>query len=256
MITKQGFFVFEKLQEFPGVIHGISTKKFGDMSAKFSNLQKTLSNRERFLSLLGINIKDLVLMEQVHRSKIIIVNRKHIGRAQTNDTLLNKTDAMICKIPGIYLTVFTADCLPVMFYEPNKKIIGLAHIGWRGTIKKLAPKMIKKLKSLGANIHTIKVFIGPSIGSCHYDIGPKKDKRIKRFQQEFKDKQVVLKKKDKYFLDLWKAVEIQLIESGIRKQNIINERVCTVCRKEYFSSYHLDRDKKYITSISVIGLKE
>lgn len=256
MITKQGYFVFEELQEFPGVIHGISTRKFGNMSAKFSNLEKTLSNRESFLSLLGINIKDLVLMEQVHGSKIVIVDRKHIGRAQTNDTLLNKTDAMICKIPGVYLAVFTADCLPVIFYEPHKKIFGLAHIGWKGIIEKLAFKMIRKFKSLDADIDNIKVFIGPSIGSCHYDIDPKKDDRIELFQHEFANKQVVLKKKDKYFLDLWKAVEIQLIELGVRKQDIINERICTVCEKEYFSSYHLDRDKKYITSMSVIGLKE
>jgi len=118
------------LQKFKGLIQGISTRKFGDCR----------KNPQEFLGTLKLDKKDLVLAQQVHGNKIRVVGD------EDKSQVIAGVDGLITCTPGVILGVRTADCLPILFYEPEADIIGVCHAGWKGVLAGLPQKMIDMIK--------------------------------------------------------------------------------------------------------------
>jgi YfiH family protein len=240
--TKGGYYLSEKLKRQSGLIHGFSTKKFGDCDPlNKSNWQ----NISQFLTTLGLKRENLVLMEQVHGRKIKKVGKKDRGR------IIPGVDGLVTSEKGLILGIKTADCLPILLVDSRAKIIGAVHAGWQGVFKKIPQKMIELMIKLGSLPEDILVAIGPYIRSCCYNISVQREKR---FEKEFgSPKGMIIKRRDKTNLDLSVPTVIQLIHSGVLKKNIDLTDLCTACREKEFFSYRREGEKSG-RMLSVINL--
>ncbi|KKP70296.1 hypothetical protein A2X44_01135 [candidate division CPR3 bacterium GWF2_35_18] len=222
--------IFSKFEE---IVLQISKREVGSLGKEeFINKDTRITD---YLKQFDVDIQSCVGMNQVHKDHIVIVDSKN--RRQ----FLLKTDGLITIEPDIFLMVKTADCLPVFFYEPNKKIIGVAHLGWKGIFLDLGSKMIKKMVKLGANIEDIYIGVGPFIRNCCYNVS--KD-RIDKFQEKYgNDTKIYQQRKGKYYLDLQYLLQRQFEKIGCSKQKIEFLSLCTSCNNQDFFSYRKgDRD--------------
>ena len=211
-----------------GLHHGFSTRTWGSMTPRLHDSDA----KKNFLHELGLTEERLVLMKQVHGDRIAVVTS---GRTNFQ---VREADGLVTKENDLILSVRVADCVPLFFYDPKKKVIGVAHAGWRGTRLRLAQQMIKKMKLLGASEKSLLVFIGPHIGPCCYDIAKARENL---FVQEFgSGTQMFQKRKDRTFLDLGYLNRMQCELMGIKPANVEVFPLCTSCEKELFFSYRRD----------------
>lgn len=242
--SKNGYYILEKFAAQPDLIHGFSTREFGNLKVKHSlGLNRNL---DKFLQVLGIEKSDLVMMEQAHGRKIRAVGEGDKGR------LIKKIDGLITDQKGIFLGVNMADCLPLLFYDSKKKLIGIAHAGWKGVLARIAQKAVEKMKTLDSYPRDIIVGIGPHIGGCCYT--PPQE-RIEKFRQVFGNLPgMIYQDKKGIHLDLAVPIVIQLIKSGIKKENIEIALTCTSCQNNVFFSYRRENKRKtYGEMLGVIG---
>jgi hypothetical protein len=235
--TSQGYYFLPQFAPQKKIIHGFSSKKFGDCREK----------AEKFLKAIGLDKKNLVLMEQVHGVKIKVVMEKDKGK------IIPGVDGLLTATTEVILGVKSADCLPLLFYAPEARLIGAAHAGWKGVIAGLPQKMVDLLILKGALPGEIKVGVGPHIGKCCYQV---KSDRVAAFLAKFGQlKGLINKKSGKIYLDLWLATKTQLLNSGILEKNIFEAGVCTSCQNENFFSKRKDSSATYGGMLSLICLQ-
>ena len=235
--------------EYREICHFVSTRPGGFSSPPYDSLnlgfhvgdnpEIVLKNRERLALSLGIPLSNFTTAMQVHGCNAAIITKDLRGRGALDyTTAINATDAMVTNVPGICLTVLQADCVPVLFFDLKKKIIGIAHAGWRGTLLLVVQNTVRILKeNFGCLPCNILVGIGPSIGPCCYKVGPE---IIVQAEHTFCNKEgyicsEVLDKKG--YFNLWEANKIQLIQMGIPEGNIEIAGLCTHCNHTLFFSY-------------------
>jgi polyphenol oxidase len=237
-------YIFAK---YPEIISGVSTKiGAGRNTPYFFNMSVSVTdditivaeNRKLFLENLGLTTDKTVFQKQVHGDEISFVNKAG---------LIGESDAMITNCPGICLAVSIADCVPILIYEPVKKIIAGVHSGWRGTAKRILYKTILKLIDMGGKPENVTAYIGPSISKNIYEVG----KEV----AELFDKKYVVDKKNKLFLDVAGINLDILLNSGIKKNNIQVSQLCTFALNDILYSYRREGDKSG-RSFAVIAMKE
>lgn len=258
LIHTQNNLWYGKFSIFPetNLIHAISTRFNGYSNAPFKSLNLALhvndeesivqQNREKFCTGLDIEFSNMTTCQQVHGNKIILVDEtnKGSGAFHFSDTICD-ADALITNKIGIALTLFFADCTPIMIYDPVQHAIGVAHGGWRGTVGQIAKKTVEAMqKAYNTNPQDCLASIGPAIGKCCYEIG---NEVADQFKEVFaKDSQKILEyhqDKDKYHLDLWTANAIMLQRAGLSSTNIDMANTCTCCNHDIFFSYRADHGK-------------
>lgn len=165
--NKKGFY---QLPEFllPGVIHGFSTQKFGNMGYDFGIWDEVSQNRIHFAKAVGFDVNKTAQMHQVHGVTVKIVTKQDIS-SLTRPIWIPKTDAVITNIPGVALWLTSADCGPFLFFDQKKKVIALAHVGRLGAEKDLPIIVLDSLKeNFGSNYSEILVGVGPTVEKCCY----------------------------------------------------------------------------------------
>ncbi|MGM0436869.1 MAG: peptidoglycan editing factor PgeF [Bacillota bacterium] len=206
--------------------------------------ENVLKNRKITAKNLNLKFSSLTSAEQIHGNEIHIVNENDKGKGRKNyNNAIKNTDALITKADDITLFSYYADCVPLYFYDKENKLIGLAHSGWKGTLKKIAVKVIRKMKiEFNSENENCLIAIGPAISKDYYEV----DKKIiNKFKNEFSyiDEVTVYKGKGRYLLDLPKLNKIMLIKEGIMAENITESKMCTYSDKENFYSYRRDQGK-------------
>jgi polyphenol oxidase len=242
------FYNFEKCFNDDRIKHFITTRHGGVSEGAFESLNigygtddfslSVLENRHRLAAAAEIPIDYFVMCNQVHGIHIEVVTRMHRGKgALYKENSLLATDAMITNEPDICLFVMGADCVPILFYDPVKKVIGAAHAGWRGTLKKIAAETVVKMRqTYGCNLADIRAGIGPSIGKCCYNIGEEViDEVLSVFGTTDNFIRFENQKSTAYF-DLWYTNKYQLLETGIKEENIEIAGLCTQCHSDDFFS--------------------
>jgi YfiH family protein len=134
-----------------------------------------------------------------------------------------------------------ADCVPVLLHDPVRRVIGLAHAGWLGTIRGVARSAIENMqKRYGSEPRDILAAIGPSIGPDHYEVG---QDVIQKIEESFGEKAegLVGWRDGRSYLDLWKANRLQLEQAGV--QQIEVAEVCTACHLEDWFSHRAEKGK-------------
>ncbi|MFZ5648418.1 MAG: peptidoglycan editing factor PgeF [Bacillota bacterium] len=197
-----------------------------------------LENRRRISSVMGVNIRDMVAGQQVHGKSVRVVTESDRGRgAGDYGDGFPETDALVTDVPGVLLSSYYADCVPVMILDPVKKAAGLVHAGWKGTALRIAAAALEAMgEAFGTDPGTCLAAIAPSIGSCCYEVDIP---LIDSFRERGFDPGPFLKTagNGRWNLDLRRANLATLVEAGVRAMNITLTDLCTACSPELFFSY-------------------
>ncbi|MBW1859979.1 MAG: peptidoglycan editing factor PgeF [Deltaproteobacteria bacterium] len=233
----------------------MSTRVGGHSSSPYDSLNLSFNvgdtpenvrkNRERLVEAIGIPLNCVTTAKQIHDAHVKVVSKGLRGRGSVDyDGAINGTDAMVTNVPNTCLVILLADCVPLLFYDPLKEVIGVAHAGWKGTLGFIAQATIKTLlEHFGSSTQDIFVGIGPSVGPCCYQVG---QEVVSQIEQVFGTKQhlVINRSADgKGYLDLWEANLKQLLDAGIPEENIETARTCTCHHPNVFFSYRHEKGK-------------
>lgn len=234
------YFQFESLQA-PGLFHGVFSRKGGVSPAPWSSLNlggtvgdspdNVRENLSRLLKVSGFSPEQLVQIKQIHSAKVFKSDRPVDA--------VEEGDAITTDRHGLLLLMRFADCVPVLFFDPDNRAIAIAHAGWKGTLKGVVSQVVSTMGShYGSLPENIIAGIGPAIGPDHYQIGRDVINETKRvFQSEYD--QVLSEDADGVKLDLWKANEIHLRKSGV--ENITIAGICTGCDLERWYSHRAEQ---------------
>jgi YfiH family protein len=228
------------------VIHGIFTRQGGVSPEPWDSLNvgatvgddldRVKENTQRVLQAMDCDQESLFQVWQVHQAKVWVAQKPRKGELG-----IPKADAVITNNPQVTLLMRFADCVPLYFFDPVQKAIGLAHAGWKGTLKKVAQKTIHTLeKEFGSHPEDIKVGIGPSIGPDHYEI---QDDVLDQFQTVFPETlpRFLGEEFGTIKLNLWEANRLLLKQVGVK--NIEIARVCTACHPEDWYSHRAEEER-------------
>ncbi len=250
--------VSRNLEKFKNIKHGFFNKKGGVSSGIYKSLNCGIGSNDKKNNVLknlsivskkiGCSERKLVLLNQTHSSKFYFIDKNY----KFNNKKI-KADALITNIKNIAISILSADCAPILFYENKKKIIGAVHVGWRGAYKKILIKIIKYLKKKGCNLKNLHFVIGPSIAQKNYEVGIEFEKKF--ISQNKRNKKYFIYLKNKIFFSLNGYINGQLEGLGIKNIEIIKKD--TYNRKNNFFSSR--RSKKnnhdYGRNISTIMIK-
>jgi len=238
----------EIFKQFPNVISGISTKIGGNASAHFcknmsftvgDKKENVLRNREMFFNSLGITSRNISFQRQTHS-----VNSNYVKEK----SFFEDSDALYTDIPGNFIAVSIADCIPVLIYESDKKVVAGIHSGWKGTCAGISRKTLRDLQNrFDIRAENVYAYIGPGISFDNFQVGmdvyylfPHEVKKIKN---------------GIYYVDLKKNIYNQLVDFGVKSYNIEMPDLCTYKEKNTFHSYRRDREKSG-RMLAVIGMSE
>ncbi|EOD01274.1 peptidoglycan editing factor PgeF [Caldisalinibacter kiritimatiensis] len=235
--------------EKTGLVKHMFTTRFGGVSpGPYESLnlgintgddnENITENFNRIIKLMDSTIDDIVVSNQLHTTNIEIIEGNEEYNGIDNRKLMKQgIDGLITNKRDITLFTFYADCVPLFYLDIKKKVIGLAHAGWRGTVNKIASKMVDLMtKKYNCAPKDILVGIGPSIGPCCYVVG---DDVYKKFNKNFTNLNNLMKPsgEGKWYLNLWEANKQALQEIGILDRNIIVSEICTSCHTELLFSF-------------------
>lgn len=227
-----------------GRLGGVSKKPYDSLNMALhvgDDPQAVWQNRQRFLHALGLKPENMVTPEQVHGDAVMRVGAAEAGRgARDYADAIAATDALITDEPGLPLVLCFADCTPILFLDPEHRAIGIAHGGWKGTMNKIAQKTAQAMqREFGTNPDELLVGIGPAIGPCCYEVGENVADEFRQAFPAHEDK-IVLAEDGKPHLNLWQANRLQLMDIGVRSENIEMADTCTACKHQWFYSYRAD----------------
>lgn len=232
----------------PGVVHGFSTRLGGVSEGPFSSLnltfsrgderERVLENYRRLAEALGTLPERFVLTRQVHGTNVLHVTKADAGKGVTRERDWDGLDGLVTDTPGLVLSVFSADCVPILFWDPVRRAIGACHSGWRGTVGRIGARVVETMQE---EFHTdpkdLVCCIGPSICRDCYEIG---DDVAEHFLEAFPGEETrILENKHNghWQLDLWAACRIVLTEAGVPDAQIHTTDVCTCCNPELLFSH-------------------
>ena len=171
----------------------------------------------------------IVLMHQVHDAKVAVVDRGDMTRDE-----LDGYDAMITNLPGVAIGVRSADCIPVLLYDPMKKAAAAIHSGWRGTVSKIIGKTVTKMQiTYASQPSDILAFIGPGICVDCFQVGEEVALKFKEADFEinslwsFRGPKTGNGMEGGHHIDLKEACRQTLIEFGLKNENIQITELCT-----------------------------
>ena len=252
-VTYLTYPAFEKLE---GIIHGFSTRLGGVSRGIYSSMNLSFTrgdeeeavkeNYRRIAQAIGFRTEDIVTSDQTHTANVRKVTEADRGKGITVPRDYQDVDGMVTNVPGLILATFYADCVPLYFADPVKRVIGLSHSGWRGTVAKIGKVTVEKMKEeYGCHPEDILAAIGPSICQDCYEVSEDVIEEFKTaFAEEYQERLYYEKKNGKYQLNLWEANRLIFLEAGIPEANISMPGICTCCNPEFLFSHRASHGKR------------
>ena len=244
------------LNQFKNIEHGFFDRKGGISrgiykslncgSGSFDKKINIKKNLNIVLNKIKYKKKNLILLNQMHSNKFYYLKKNPKKRL--------KGDGILTNHKQLVLGILTADCAPILFYDSKKKIIGAAHVGWRGAYKRITKKIINFYLKNGSNLKDIHIVIGPCISQRNYEV--KNDFKKKFVKQNLNNKKYFKSKANKIFFSLKDYLAGQLKEFGIKNIEIIKKDTFNV-KNNFFSSRRSLKNKNndYGRNISIIMIK-
>ncbi len=231
-------FKFESFKKYKEIAHFITTREgwvlgnhprfTGDVEADY------LPYRKELAASCDCQPDQLLFPRQTHSNHVVVAS-------SGMNTAISETDALITNEPGLFVCVQTADCVPVLLFDPKKKVVAAIHAGWRGTVSKIAGKTVQQMTDqFGSDPSDIIAGIGPSIHLHAYEVGPEV---VDAVRANFNSSSALLKPSltdGKAFFDLWEANKVVLMESGIAEDNIEIMGLCSFEHQDLFYSARRD----------------
>lgn len=253
--------------ERKGVTAAFTTRVGGQSSGPYDSLnlglhvgddpEVVIANREMMVGELGFSLDRMVCAEQVHGNQVAVLDLTKAGRGSRDyHDSLSGFDGLVTDTPGLFLTAFFADCIPVYFFDPRLRVVALAHSGWKGTVGQVAINTLQTMVTqFKCRIQDILVFIGPGIGAECYLID---EARMHRVEQVFTFSRRILYSNIKgqgWEWDLKETIRLGLFEAGVPETNIDNCHLCTACNTELFFSYRVACGRPTGRMAAIIGLE-
>ena len=229
---------------------GVSEGIYRSMNLSYTRGDKKEAvdeNFRRIAGVLGCELNDIVCSDQTHTVNLRIVGKEDGGKGIVFPKDYTDIDGLLTDEPRIVLATFYADCVPLYFVDTRKRVIALAHSGWRGTVARMGRCVIEKMReTYGTDPVDIVAVVGPSICQECYEVS---EDVADAFAQEFKrqgqtDELLIGKGNGKYQLDLWRANEIVLVEAGIPAKQIQVTDLCTCHNSEYLFSHRASKGRR------------
>ena len=227
---------------------GVSTGDCTSMNLSFTRGDDEAAVREnyrRIAAALGTDAKQFVCSDQTHTTNVRRVTKADAGKGVVIPKDYTDVDGLITNEPGIVLSTFYADCVPLYFVDPVHRAIGLSHSGWRGTVNKMGQVTIEAMKrEFESRTEDLYCAIGPSICQDCYEISRDvAEEFMKAFPKHVNDI-LIQKSEEKFQLDLWKANEIVMLESGILPEHLAVTNICTCCNPTELFSHRASKGKR------------
>ena len=246
----------KKLSKFQQINHGFFDKKGGKSTGIYKSLncgigssdskKNVLNNLKVVCKKINCSSKNLILLNQIHSNKFYFINKNYKFKKKK----LNG-DALITNVKKIALGVLVADCVPVLIYDKNLKIISAIHAGWKSVYKEIIKKVVKFLIKKGSNTKNLVAVIGPSISEKSYEV--QKDFKDKFLKKDKQSKFFFKIRKNKTYFGLNKYVYYHLKKLGIKNLEIIKKNTFDP-KNNFFSARKSIQNKEndYGRNISVI----
>lgn len=229
-------------------IGGVSSGVCSSLNLSFSrgdNPDAVMENYRRIAEIFEKTVEDFVCTDQTHTTNVLRVGKEERGYGVTKKKPYANIDGLITNEPGIILSTFYADCVPLYFVDPVNKAIGLSHSGWRGTVGRIGQKTLEAMKdAFGTQPEDAYAAIGPSICQECYEVSEDVANYFSLEFQGHEDAILIKKENGKYQLDLWKANEIVLKEAGIKEEHLAITNICTCCNFELLFSHRASQGKR------------
>lgn len=206
------------------------------------------ANRRQFAAALGVDAARFTTCAQVHGSKVVCVTEDLIGSGAVDfAATIADTDALVTDRANVPLLLFYADCVPVLLADTETGAVGLAHAGWRGSVGEIALKTVQRMRQqYGCSPEKMLAAIGPSIGSCCYEVDDAVLTAGAKYRECFTPKA-----NGKYQLDLWLMNRLQLEAAGLASEHIYCAETCTCDNRELFFSYRAEQGKTGRMGVSI-----
>ena len=259
------------LQEIRGLRHGFSTRKGGVSKEHLSSLnlgfnlgdekEKVLENFRILGSLFEAKPEDFVLTQQTHSVNVRHVGREDRGKGIFRERDYTDVDALMTDEEGVILSAFSADCVPILFYDKGHRAIASCHSGWRGTHGRILARVIEAMqREFSSKPEEIYIAIGPSICKNCYEVS-------EDVGEAFLDAFPVLREmtkntspvervsEEKFHIDLCELNRWIALENSIPAENISVSGYCTMERPDLFFSHRYSQGKRGVQG-AFIGLSE
>lgn len=236
------FFQFNTLQARHAIFTrhgGLSPEPWNSLNVGGTvgdDLARVRANRNLSLQALNCSPDSVFDVWQVHGADVVCANSP-----RPDGESLRQADIILTDRPELTLYMRFADCVPILFHDPRKGVIGVAHAGWMGTLRGVATSTINMMtKQYGSNPADIVAGIGPSIGPDHYEVG---SDVILQVMEKFKDESELFLKSHsgKIHFDLWKTNQYLLEQAGVG--NIEVAGICTACNTADWFSHRAEKGR-------------
>lgn len=244
-------------------VHGFSTRIGGVSRGCFESLnlrfgagddrENVLNNYRALGDALGIDAESAAFTKQVHGAHVRIVEADEAVSPTAPAPC--EADGLVTSVPALPLFCFTADCVPVLLYEPKARVAAAVHCGWRSSAADILGAAVGKMRSLGAEAGLISAAIGPAIGQCCFETGSDVPEAIEAWLGSVPEG-VVIKgaAAGKFMVDLREANRVRLVSLGLDSNNIDVSALCTKCNPELFWSHRAAPDGRRGVQCAVIAV--
>ena len=253
--TKKGLPYFEnpEIEKLGWVIHRFLTRQGGVSLSPYDSLnlsadngdldEHVIHNKDLVAKAFVFDPNRLILLNQIHQDKILILKKDIVDLPP-----LLEYDALITNVPNTFLSILTADCLPIFMIDQKRKVVAAIHVGRNGTALHLTTKVLKKMKKeFDCLSKDLLMIMGPSIGPCCYEV----DEKV--FQKEWKPFSIE-REKGRWMVDLAEINMAQMKKEGMEDQQISKIDLCTRCHSDLFFSYR--KEGRTGRQLSFIGILE
>lgn len=245
---------FRRLLQYKEITHAYTLKhntiNYGPNLTKeeYKNNYNLLCNE------LNLDVNNIIRPNQQHTSCVKVINTKE-KNIQINPNILNNTDGLITNKKNIILATTNADCILFLIYDPKNKVIANIHSGWRGTLNTIIINTLTKMhETYNSNYQDIICCICPSIHKCHFEVAEDvKDLFYNKFKYLKNINDIIETRENKYYIDTILLNETLMINLGLKKENIIDSGICSVCNSKYINSYRKDK-ANYKLSTAIINI--
>ena len=259
---------FRKLLEYKDIVtHAYTLGKnvnFRTAKANKEPLEKEIykqntQNYKDVCEKLGQNYINIVKCNQEHTKNVASVKEKvNKNEPAFNVEKYNSTDGLITNKKDIILATTNADCILMLFFDPQKKVIANVHSGWKGTLQEISIEAVKKMKKeYSCNAEDIMCFICPSIRKCHFEVDQEvKDLFYNKFKKLYNIEEIIEenKEKNKWHIDTVLINRTILKQEGLKEENIIDSGLCSVCNSDIIHSFRVEKEG-YGLETALIALK-
>ncbi len=257
-------FRFEGLSRVAGLTHGFASRSGGVSAGPFESLNLSLGvgddpgavreNRRRFCEALGVRSESVFAARQIHGESIACVNdakrREQVGQGWLEGAHVGTADALLTDREGAVLVASAADCVLAAIVDPRRRIVGIAHCGWRGTFARLAEGLVREaVTRFRISPADLLAVLSPSIGPCCFEVGDEVMEEglgsVRGFQR------FARRGPRRWHVDLWEMNRSQLLSAGVRDDAIEISGQCTRCRSADFFSYRAGSGKTGIAALAI-----